>query len=449
MTDHGGLRVHAALFTHYKLTVIGGGPAGLRTAEVAAAAGLQVTLYDGKPSVGRKFLVAGRGGLNLTHSEAPERFARRYSGPRQPDGFWPRLLADFDPLALRQWAAGLGVETFEATSGRVYPVEMKAAPLLRRWVARLRAMGVTFLMNHRLVALETPVPQSVNAEEETQRAHSPVSTSAGAARAKFRLRFANGTTTTADAVILALGGGSWPETGSDGSWISLLESLGLAVRPLAAANCGWEHDWSPEVLARAEGKPLKNVHVLAGDKVAVGELLITSYGLEGGAIYQLGAALRAMAEPALVIDFKPTFSVERLVTKMESVRRNFLDEALVRWRIGDAAHAILSGRTWTDAISLARAAKHFVIPLRCPRPIAEAISSAGGVCWSELDTGLMVRRFPGLFVAGEMVDWEAPTGGYLMQGCFAMGTRAAKAAADWLQQNHSAEEQVDDTRDAR
>lgn len=439
-----------ALSTHSQLAVIGGGPAGLRAAEVAASAGLRVTLYEGKPSVGRKFLVAGRGGLNLTHGELLDRFAARYSGPGQPADLWPRLLAGFDPAALRQWAAGLGVETFQATSGRVYPVEMKAAPLLRRWVARLRGLGVAFAMNHRLVALESVVGQPPPAVEvprtpspAVRQAGAPVgletgggagSTTGAVRGTRFQLVFANGATATADAVVLALGGGSWPETGSDGGWTGLLESLGLAVHPLAAANCGWEHEWPPEVLARAEGKPLKNIHVRAGDQLAVGELLITRYGLEGGAIYQLGAALRAMAEPAIAIDFKPTFTHEQLVAKMASVRRNFLAEALVRWRIGDAAHAILSRQTWTDAASLAREVKHCVIPLLRPRPIAEAISSAGGVCWSELDAGLMVRRFPGLFIAGEMIDWEAPTGGYLMQGCFATGTRAAQSAAEWLRQ---------------
>lgn len=398
--------------------MIGGGPAGLRAAEVASGAGKAVALFEAKPSVGRKFLVAGRGGLNLTHGEPADRFAARYSGPGQPAGLWRSLLADFGSADLRQWAAGLGIETFQATSGRVYPVEMKAAPLLRRWVARLRSQGVSLAMNHRLVAIEPmSSPPPAAAENRTGR---------------FRLRFAHGTDTTAEAVILTLGGASWPETGSDGGWTEWLKPLGLSVNPLAPANCGWEHAWSPEVLARAEGKPLKNVHVRAGDALAIGELLVTRYGLEGGAIYQLGAALRAMAEPAITVDFKPTFTVERLVAKMESARRNFLDEALVRWRLGEVAHAILSRQVWTDAASLARAAKHCVIPLRGPRPIAEAISSAGGVCWSEVDGTMMVRRVPGLFVAGEMVDWEAPTGGYLMQGCFATGTRAANSAVAWL-----------------
>jgi uncharacterized flavoprotein (TIGR03862 family) len=357
-----------------------------------------------------------------------DRFQTRYSGPGQPFGFWPRLLGNFDPGALRQWAAGLGVETFQATTGRVYPVEMKAAPLLRRWVARLRGLGVTFEMNHRLVALKPWAGVS------DQKGESEAVGGSGARASGFQLGFTHGATATADAVILALGGGSWPETGSDGGWAGLLESLGLTVHPLAPANCGWEHDWPAEVLARAEGKPLKNIQVRAGDTLAVGELLITRYGLEGGAIYQLGAALRAMSEPAIAIDFKPTFSVEQLVAKMESVRRNFLNEALVRWRIGDAAHALLSDRPWIDAVSLARAAKQCVIPLKGPRPLAEAISSAGGVSWSEIDGRLMVRRFPGLFVAGEMVDWEAPTGGYLMQGCFAMGTHAARGVVEWVGQ---------------
>jgi uncharacterized flavoprotein (TIGR03862 family) len=408
------------------VAVIGGGPAGLRAAEVAASVGLRVTLYEAKASVGRKFLVAGKGGLNITHGEAIDRFQTRYSGPGQPADFWPKRLADFDPGALRQWAAGLGVETFQATSGRVYPVEMKAAPLLRRWVARLRGLGVAFQMNHRLVALK---PLAAGAA--VQSGHPEAVSGSGARASGFQLGFAHGATATADAVILALGGGSWPETGSDGAWMGLLKSMGLTVHPLAPANCGWEHDWPADVLARAEGKPLKNVHVRAGDTLAVGELLITRYGLEGGAIYQLGAALRAMSEPSIAIDFKPTFSVEQLVSKMESVRRQFLNEALIRWRLSDAAHALLSDRAWNDAVSLARAVKQCVIPLKGPRPLAEAISSAGGVGWSELDDRLMIRRFPGLFVAGEMVDWEAPTGGYLMQGCFAMGTHAARGVVEW------------------
>lgn len=389
-----------------QLAVIGGGPAGLRAAEVAAAAGVRVTLFDGKPSVGRKFLVAGKGGLNLTHGEAMERFITRYSGPGQPAGIWNALLADFDPEALRSWAAGLGVETFQATSGRVYPRALKAAPLLRRWIARLKGLGVRFEMNHRWTGLAPGTPHL--------------------------LEFANGESVAADAVIFALGGGSWPQTGSDGSWTQRFETLGIPCHPLVPANCGWEHSWPAEALAAAEGQPLKNIAVSAGDRTVTGELLITRYGIEGGAIYQLGAALRAMPEPAIAIDFKPTFGHARLVAKMESVRRNFLSEAAVRWKLGAAARAILACQTWHDSDSLARVVKHCVIRLERPRPIAEAISSAGGVCWSALDPTLMVRRYPGVFVAGEMIDWEAPTGGYLMQGCFATGTRAGRGAVAWV-----------------
>ena len=392
--------------SHSQLAVIGGGPAGLRAAEVAANGGLLVTLYDGKPSVGRKFLVAGKGGLNLTHGESLERFVSRYSGPSQPAEIWPSLIADFDPTALRDWAAELGVETFQATSGRVYPKALKAAPLLRRWIERLRGLGVRLEMKHRLTSLTPGAP--------------------------YQLGFANGTTATADAVILALGGGSWAKTGSDGGWTAIFENLGIAHHALAPANCGWEHPWSPEVLAAAEGMPLKNLHVRAGDQLAVGELMVTRYGLEGGAIYQLGAVLRAMQEPAVAIDFKPTFSHAQLVAKMESVRRDFLNEARIRWKLATPAHAILARQSWLDADSLAREVKHCVIPLTCPRPLDEAISSAGGVCWEELDTALMLKKLPGVFVAGEMIDWEAPTGGYLMQGCFATATRAARSAVAWL-----------------
>jgi hypothetical protein len=219
--------------------------------------------------------------------------------------------------------------------------------------------------------------------------------------------------------------------------MSTFETLGIACHPLAPANCGWEHPWSPEVLAVAEGKPLKNLRVSACGATVIGELLVTRYGLEGGAIYQLGSTLRSMKQPAIAIDFKPDFTHERLVAKMESVRRNFLEEARVRWRLSDAAAAILSQCEWRDADSLARKAKHCAIPLTGPRPLAEAISSAGGVCWAELDDNLMLKRAPGIFVAGEMIDWEAPTGGYLMQGCFATGTRAGKAATAWLRAHNT------------
>ena len=236
----------------------------------------------------------------------------------------------------------------------------------------------------------------------------------------------------ADAAILALGGGSWPRTGSDGKWTGILKNLGISVSPLQPANCGWEVAWPQEVISRAEGKPLKNLTASAGNATVSGELLVTKYGLEGGALYQLGTALRLMAEPELRIDFKPTFRAEELVAKMGTQgkrQRDYLGEGRQRWKLTDAACAILESRgPFASVEALARLAKACPIQLVSPRPLEEAISSAGGVCWSELNEGLMVRRVPGLFVAGEMIDWEAPTGGYLMQGCFATATRAARSA---------------------
>ena len=383
-----------------KIAVIGGGPAGLRAAEVAADGGAGVTLFEAKPSVGRKFLVAGRGGLNLTKAEPRDLFATRYSDPAR----WPALLAECDADALRAWAAGLGVETFAASTGRVYPRELKAAPLLRRWVQRLRAGGVHFAMRHRWTGLRAGARWQLDFAGEGDRA----------------------ITAEADAVILALGGGSWPETGSDGAWVALLEKLGIPVAPLAPANCGWECAWPPSVLAHA-GRPVKNIAVRAGASEAAGELLITDYGLEGGALYQLAPALRAMPEPQILIDLKPSQTAEQLVRKLSG------GSARERWRLGDAAHALLAHRAEgiTSPEALAALAKALPLSLLRPRPLAEAISTAGGVRWAALDDTLMLRALPGIFVAGEMIDWEAPTGGYLITGCFATGTRAARSALGW------------------
>ena len=396
-----------------KIVIIGGGPAGLCAAETAVAGGASVTLFDAMPSVGRKFLVAGRGGLNLTHSESFDRFVTRYSGPSQPANMWAALLTQFNSDAMRKWAADLGVETFAASSGRVYPRELKAAPLLRRWIHRLRESGVHFAMRHRWTGLRPGAQWQVDFQVD------------GEARA-FE----------ADAVILALGGGSWPETGSNAGWIPVLEELGVSVAPLTSANCGWEIPWPAELLVQAAGKPLKNITVRAGELTAVGELMVTNYGLEGGAIYQLGPVLRAMPEPEIVIDFKPSYSVSQLVKKLGVIRTHFLAEARSRWRLCDAAFAILKNlparEPFTSAASLAAAVKSFPLRLVGPRPLVEAISSAGGVRWSELDSSLMLRKLPGIFVAGEMIDWDAPTGGYLMQGCFASGIHAARGALEWL-----------------
>lgn len=395
-----------------RLAIVGGGPAGLRAAEVASAAGFQVTLFDGKRSVGRKFLVAGKGGFNITHAEPGEDFVTRYRGPVDAVDFWRGALETFDNAAMRGWAARLGTGTFVASSGRVYPKALKAAPLLRAWIKRLKEQEVAFEMNHRLVDLEV-------------------------GGGEFVLQFdvlGETKSVAVEAVVLALGGGSWPQTGSDGQWTEFLEKAGVAIEPLTAANCGWEVAWSAPLLAAHEGAALKNLVVSAGDESAKGELILTKYGLEGGPMYQLGPAIRGQESPAVTIDFKPTLTLERMVAKMESAKRNFLAEARLRWKLSEATCAILEDchGPFDSAEALAQAAKACRIPLTQPRPLAEAISSAGGVAWQELDGGLMLRKVPGVFVAGEMISWEAPTGGYLMQGCFATGTLAGQAASAWL-----------------
>lgn len=397
------------------LAVIGGGPAGLRAAEVAAQQGATVHLFDAKPSVGRKFLIAGKGGLNLTHSEPLAQFASRYtSAGTQPD-FWTSLLSDFDNTALRSWAADLGIETFIGTSGRVFPKEFKSAPLLRRWVERLRGLGVLFEMSHQLRSINT-IDDRFSLEFKTHEGQK---------------------TLVFDAVILALGGASYPETGSTGEWVEILSHLGISITPLSPANCGWEASWNSDILEHAEGSPLKNITVTAGAKTIAGELLITRYGLEGGALYQLGSTLRRLPEPLLTIDLKPSFSVEELISKLPAHSSHIFESAVKNWKLSKPASVLFKNFIAQDplsnSLSLARAAKSLSIPLTGPRPIAEAISSAGGVAFSELDDALMIKCLPGLFVAGEMLDWEAPTGGYLLQGCFATGTRAAKGACEFLE----------------
>ena len=401
-----------------ELCIIGGGPAGLRAAEVASAAGAQVAVYDAMPSVGRKFLLAGRGGLNLTKVDGD--FSSRYSGPEMAAPLWPELLADFGPEETRAWASGLGVETFVGSGKRVYPVGMKAAPLLRRWVARLREQGVKFFQRHRWIGLTREV--HMNSGEcwavGFQTPEEPCKVIAGA-------------------VVLALGGGSWPITGSDGGWVSIFKTMGIAVEPLVSSNCGWEVAWPSAFLAEAEGRPLKNISVSAAGKLIFGELLIASYGLEGGAIYALTPALRAMGDPIVHIDLKPAFSLEQLHARMSECRRLHLHEACERWRLDATARALLAHhplRTrWTSVAELSAAVKACPVRLVGPRPLSEAISSAGGVRWEEVNSDLMLRAQPGIFLAGEMLDWEAPTGGYLIQGCLATGTRAGRSAASWLE----------------
>jgi uncharacterized flavoprotein (TIGR03862 family) len=395
------------------VVVIGAGPAGMRAAEVASVNGAQVVLCDAQSSFGRKFLIAGRGGLNLTHSEPLENFPDRYGAEQER---WRDLLEKFGSADLEQWANSLGVETYVGSSGRLFPRGQKAAGLLRAWLKRLESNGVEFQTGARFTGLE-------RLEDG------------------WRVHFENGER-TAKAVVLALGGASYPETGSDGTWPAILAKLEIAITPWQPANCGWEVDWPQSVLEKAEGKPLKNLTVGAADEAVSGELLITKYGLEGGAIYRLGPTLRRMNQPALIIDFKPQLSADVLRKRASNLKQPA--EWFRAWKLNAGAVALLESsdelgdtgvatpRPSDAAKDLGRAieqVKNFSVRLRGPRPIDEAISSAGGVPWSELDETLMLRKAPGVFVAGEMIDWEAPTGGYLLQGCFATGTRAGASAA--------------------
>ncbi len=393
------------------IAIVGGGPAGLRAAEVASKRGADVTIFDAKASVGRKFLVAGKSGLNLTNSANFESFAGCYDGTEMPHELWQALLGEFDNDAMRKWALDLEISTFTASSGKVFPTMKKAAPLLRRWILKLRSKGVKFAMKHRFIDFKEIANKQIEIE--------------------FQEEGGSIVMRSFDSVILALGGASWPQTGSDGRWAESFKKKDISVISMQSDNCGWLCDWSPKMLAQAEGMPLHNLQVSAEGEIVSGELLITKYGFEGTPIYTLGRRLRRMKNPVIEIDFKPTFTVERLIQKMESARKNFYHEAALRWKLAPGAEAIIRqiyGEI-SSAQQLAEIVKCCKIRLKGTRPIEEAISTAGGVAWSELDENLMLKKFPQVFCAGEMIDWEAPTGGFLMQGCFITGTRAGEAAA--------------------
>ncbi|WP_428312403.1 TIGR03862 family flavoprotein [Hydrocarboniphaga sp.] len=412
--------------SHRRIAVVGGGPAGLMAAEVARAAGFEVDLYERMGSVGRKFLLAGKGGLNLTHGEPAADFAQRYAERSAEVGAW---LDGFGAGALRDWARELGVETFVGSSGRVFPADMKAAPLLRGWVRRLRAQGLRFHVEHRCVGV---------ARRDDGRIDLKFSSAGGELQAQ------------ADAVIFGLGGGSWPELGSDGSWTSWLTPDADAIAPLRPSNCGFELDWSAHFSSRFAGQPLKPV-VLSWDDAQgtrhsqQGELMITAAGLEGGLIYAMSAPLReaiaAQGRVAIRLDLAPNQDAAKLQRDIGLYRgKRSLSEHLRRaagldsLRIG-LLYEVLPKDAFNDAVQLAATIKALPLTLRRTRPLAEAISSAGGVRLAALDEQLMLRAIPGVFCAGEMLDWEAPTGGYLLTACFASGRRAALGAVGWLHRN--------------
>lgn len=405
--------------TPRRIAIIGGGPAGLMAVEVAAAAGVAVDLFERKGSVGRKLLIAGKGGLNLTHSEPMSTFVQRYRERADAVGAW---LQPFDAAALRDWALGLGIETFVGSSGRVFPSDLKAAPLLRRWVQRLKAAGVQFHVGHRWLGWST----------------------------EGALRFAGPEgelTCRSDATVLALGGASWPQLGSDGAWVPVLAATGAQVAPLQPANCGFDVGWSAHLADRHEGAPLKPVRIRWQDRDGQwhqrqGECVLTRNGLEGSLIYAIGADLRDRiaheGSAAIQLDLVPGRTQEALTGALSQPRgRRSVGEWLRRASGLDAAKCALVFETlarevFADPAALAAQIKALPIILRAPRPIAEAISSAGGVRLESLDTALMLHARPGVFCAGEMLDWEAPTGGYLLQASMASGRIAAKGAVEWL-----------------
>jgi hypothetical protein len=397
------------------VAVIGGGPAGLMAAEVLAQRGVSVDVYDAMPSVGRKFLMAGKGGMNITHAEPLEELLARYGSRRaqiEP------LVREFPPQVLRDWMQALGIESFVGSSGRIFPKDMKAAPLLRAWLHRLREQGVRFHARHRWCGWD--------------------------ADGVLRFETPQGETTVqADGVVLALGGGSWPQLGSDGAWLPWLEQRGVVVAPLRPSNCGFDIAWSPHFRSRYVGEPLKSVAAsCAGGAMQRGECVVTEHGIEGGLIYALSAALRDEIERAghavLLLDLLPDWSLERVHAEVAHPRGSRSLSSHLQSRLGlkgvkaNLLREALSAEEMNDPVLLAATIKALPLRLIATRPLAEAISSAGGVPFEALDERLMLKALPGVFCAGEMLDWEAPTGGYLLTACFASGRVAGQGMADWL-----------------
>lgn len=399
------------------VAIIGGGPAGLMAAEVLSQAGVRVDLYDAMPSVGRKFLLAGVGGMNITHSEAKPAFIGRYA---ERSSEIAALLQGFDADALRTWIHGLGIDTFVGTSGRVFPTDMKAAPLLRAWLKRLRDAGVVIHTRHRWLgwnddgALRIGYPQGELA-------------------------------VNADAVILALGGGSWARLGSDGAWLPLLAGRGVDISPLQPANSGFEvNAWSELLKQKFAGAPLKNIALsLSGQPPRLGEFVLTEGGVEGSLVYAWSAQIRETinrsGSATLLLDLLPNKPVDKIAAALAKPRGSRSMARHLNGQLGlDGVKAALlreltAAEVFADPLRLAAAIKALPIELVRPRPLDEAISSAGGVKFEGLDQGLMLKPMPGVFCAGEMLDWEAPTGGYLLTACFASGRVAGLGALEWLE----------------
>jgi uncharacterized flavoprotein (TIGR03862 family) len=395
------------------VAVIGGGPAGLMAAEVLIEAGIKVDLYDAMPSVGRKFLMAGKGGMNITHAEPLDIFLSRYGAHRT---YIKQMLDEFPPQALREWVQGLGIEIFIGSSGRVFPADMKAAPLLRAWLHRLRVAGVNFHMRHRWLGWIEDENTALN-----------FATPEGELKIKV------------DAVVLALGGGSWPQLGSTGAWVPFLDQRGVLVSPLKPSNCGFDVAWSEHFHNRFSGQPLKSVCVSLSNAEGLdvreqGELVVTANGLEGGIIYTLSSLLREEIDATgfanIHFDLLPDIELPLLIDKLSQPRGKLSMSNHLRKRVGIVGvkagllREIVSASDFDNPDRLCSAIKALPIKLIATRPLDEAISSAGGIAFEALDEHLMIRSMPGVFCAGEMLDWEAPTGGYLLTASFASGRAA-------------------------
>ena len=404
--------------TSPRVAVVGGGPAGLMAAEVLAAGGARVDVYDAMPSVARKFLLAGKGGMNITHSEPYADFVARYGARSALVAHW---LDGFQPEDVRAWIHGLGIDTFVGSSGRVFPTDMKAAPLLRAWLHRLREAGVRFHMHHRWLGWDGDALRLASPEGEQ------------------RLRF--------DAVLLALGGASWARLGSDGAWVPLLEARRVDVAPLVPANCGFDVDWSAHFSDKHAGAPLTTIAIEYEERDGSrarrqGQFVVTQTGIEGSLVYALSSVLRdqiaARGTATVWLDLAPDHDAERVRAEVLRPRGARSMSSHLQSRLGikgvkaGLLRECLAQVDYLDAATLADAIKALPLVLRRPRPIDEAISSAGGVRFESMDAHGMLQALPGVFVAGEMIDWEAPTGGYLLTACFAGGRAAARGMLGWL-----------------
>jgi uncharacterized flavoprotein (TIGR03862 family) len=401
-----------------RVAIIGAGPAGLMAAEVLSAGGAQVDVYDAMPSAGRKFLLAGKGGMNITHSEPYSQFAARYGQRSQEVGRW---LEQFDPQMVREWIHGLGIDTFVGTSGRVFPTDMKAAPLLRAWLHRLRESGVRFHMRHRWLGWRDGALLFAAPGEELE--------------------------IKADAAVLALGGASWPRLGSSGAWAPLLAREQVPVAPLVASNCGFDTGWSEHFASRHAGAPLTTVAIAwlepNGERSRrQGQFVVTATGIEGSLVYALSAPLRDQirdkGSATIWLDLAPDFTAGRVADEVARPRGSRSMSSHLQSRLGikgvkaGLLRECLSAQEYADPARLAAAIKMLPLVLKRTRPVEEAISSGGGVRFDAIDETSMLRALPGVFVAGEMIDWEAPTGGYLLTACFASGLAAGRGALAWI-----------------